>query len=270
MKIYFNSSMPRSGSTLLQNILGNNPSFYATPTSGLIDYLIAAKKAYTESPIVKSQDSGAMKSAFLTFSRFGLEGYFSALTNKPYAIDKSRAWAINYDYLNSFYPNPKIVCMVRDIRDIIASMEKNFRKHPDKWDSTFSSENPKHSVYDRVNHWMNTKPVGVTYKRLQDSVLRGYAKNILFIKFEELSKNPENEMKRVYDFFELPYYAINYNNVKQVTFEDDKFHGIYGDHNIKSKIEPSVSKAKQLLGEDICDKLYQNCKWYFEYFKYSK
>jgi sulfotransferase len=36
-KIFFNSTLPRSGSTLLQNIMGQNPEFHVTPTSGLID-----------------------------------------------------------------------------------------------------------------------------------------------------------------------------------------------------------------------------------------
>ena len=44
MKIFFNSSMPRSGSTLLQNILGNNPDIYSTPTSPVFEFINAAKE----------------------------------------------------------------------------------------------------------------------------------------------------------------------------------------------------------------------------------
>ena len=32
-KIFFNSSLPRSGSTLLQNILAQNPRFHCSATS---------------------------------------------------------------------------------------------------------------------------------------------------------------------------------------------------------------------------------------------
>lgn len=31
--------MPRAGSTLLQNVMAQNPDIYATPTSGLCDVL---------------------------------------------------------------------------------------------------------------------------------------------------------------------------------------------------------------------------------------
>ena len=42
-KIFFNSSLPRSGSTLLQNLIAQNPEFYCTPTSGLGDLILNAK-----------------------------------------------------------------------------------------------------------------------------------------------------------------------------------------------------------------------------------
>jgi sulfotransferase len=270
MKIFFNSSMPRSGSTLLQNILGNNPSIYATPTSPILEYILSSKKRYTESPVVKAQDETDMKSAYYLFCRFGLEGYFNALTEKPYVIDKSRGWAINAEFLNKFYPNPKIICMVRDLREILGSMEGNFRKHPDKWDAAHNDENARMNVYQRVSYWMNSKPVGDTLKKLYDSIHRGHHKYILFLKFEDLCERPKYMMQQVYEFLEIPYYAIDYENVKQVTYEDDKFHGIYGDHKIKNKIEPLQPKAEILLGDDLCDKIYKNNNWYFDFFNYSR
>ena len=42
-KIFYQGSMPRSGSTLFQNIMAQNPDFYATPTSGLCEALINLK-----------------------------------------------------------------------------------------------------------------------------------------------------------------------------------------------------------------------------------
>lgn len=271
MKIFFNSSMPRSGSTLLQNILGNNPDIYATPTSGVVDMLIASKKAYTQSPVFKAQNEYEMKSAFLHYCGYALNGYFAGLTDKPYAIDKSRAWAINKPFLECFYPNPKIICMVRDLRDIIASMEKNYRKHPDKWDSSLDIENPKGTnVAERVTLWMKGKPVGTTLNNLKEVFHRELHKDILFVRFEDLSENPEEEMRRVYEYLDIPYYNYDFNNIKQVTFEDDKFHGRYGDHKIKNSIKPVYSNAEQLLGEKLCDELYKRNQWYFEAFGYEK
>ena len=46
--IFFNSSMPRSGSTLIQNILGQNPDIHSTPTDGFLELIYAARVNFTE------------------------------------------------------------------------------------------------------------------------------------------------------------------------------------------------------------------------------
>jgi len=269
MKIFFNSSMPRSGSTLLQNILGNNPQIYATPTSGILDMINASKKVYSNSPIFKAQDEEEMKKAFLMYCRYGIEGYFQGITDRPYVIDKSRGWAISMPFLKTFYPNPKVICMVRDLEDIVCSMEKNFRKHPDKWDLTWDDVPKGTTLGERVTMWMGTtsKPVGDTLNKIKEVLHRGHS-DILFVKFEDLAQNPEQEMKRVYEYLELPYFPLDYNNVKQVTHEDDKFHGRYGDHKISPQIKPLKSQALEILGENICNQLFERNKWYYEYFNY--
>ncbi len=269
MKIFFNSSMPRSGSTLLQNILGNNPQIHATPTSAVLDLLNASKKVYTNSAVFKAQDIEQMKKSFLMYSRYALQGFFEGITDKPYVIDKSRGWGINIPYLESFYPNPKVICMVRDLRDIVTSMEKNYRKYPEKWDVSLDIEEKGASLGERVSMWMakDSKPVGNTLTKLKEIIHRGIDKKILFIKFEDLTSNPDKEMRKVYNYLEIPYFAIDYSNVQQVTFEDDKFHGRYGDHKINSTIKPIISN-KDILGDSIHRQLYDKNRWYFDYFKY--
>jgi hypothetical protein len=44
-KIFYNASLPRAGSTLLQNILMQNPEIYSTPTSGIIEFLSKRKNS---------------------------------------------------------------------------------------------------------------------------------------------------------------------------------------------------------------------------------
>src|ERR1700683_3985270 len=135
-RIFYQSSLPRAGSTLLQNILAQNPAFYVTPTSGLLELIFGARLNYTNSAEFKAQDSIAMKKAFLAFSRAGMQAYFEALTDKPYVIDKSRGWGIHFDLLRLIFDeDPKIICMVRDLRQILSSMEKKFRQNPDKYKS---------------------------------------------------------------------------------------------------------------------------------------
>ena len=79
-KIYFQSSLPRAGSTLFQNVMAQNPDFYVTPTSGVLELVFAARNNYTNSPEFKAQDSHLMKQGFLSFCKHGVEGFFNGIT----------------------------------------------------------------------------------------------------------------------------------------------------------------------------------------------
>ena len=63
--IFFQSSMPRAGSTLLQNILAQNPDIYATPTSGVLELTYAARSMFTESAEFKAQDTKTMEAGMM-------------------------------------------------------------------------------------------------------------------------------------------------------------------------------------------------------------
>ena len=129
--IFFQSSMPRAGSTLLQNVLAQNPDIFATPTSGVLELVFSARQMYTESLEFKAQDTETMNKGFIHYCREGVHGWYDAVTDKPYVVDKSRGWGVHYDFLESFLGyQPKILCMVRDLRQIISSMEKKFRENP--------------------------------------------------------------------------------------------------------------------------------------------
>ena len=73
-QIAFQSSLPRSGSTLFSNIVGQNPAFHVTPTSGLLDLLYVARGQFSRGEEFKAQGREEMERAFIGFCRDGLEG----------------------------------------------------------------------------------------------------------------------------------------------------------------------------------------------------
>lgn len=270
-KIFYQSSLPRSGSTLLQNILGQNPDFYVTPTSGVLELIYGARGNYTNSPEFKAQDAEVMKSGFLNFCREGMYGFYNGVTDKKYVVDKSRGWGIHYDFLNQIHPNPKIICMVRDLRDVFASMEKNFRKNSDKQDSVLDwSTMQGTTVPKRIDIWSSSPPIGLAIERLLELFRMGIDSKVLFIKFEELCLYPEEQMKRIYEYLELPHYKHDFENIQQLTKEDDEVYGVYGNHTIRTKLEPVRSRANELLGLDVSNWIYDNYQWFFNHFGYNK
>ena len=64
--------------------------------------------------------------------------------------------------MNAFYPNPKIICMLRDLLDILCSMERNFRKAGLRDPGMVNhSEMLNTSLEKRLDHWMASPPVGL-------------------------------------------------------------------------------------------------------------
>ena len=204
-RIFFNSSLPRAGSTLLQNIIADNPDFYCTPTSGFLELLLSAKNAYNHGEAFKAQDAELMKKGYIGFCHNAMHGFFNAITDKPYVVDKNRSWGIHLPLAKEFMVAPKVVCMIRDIRAVYASMEKNFRKNPTQENHI---QNPNQLVgttlKKRIDLWADGIPVGIAMDRLKDMIDQGIDKDVLFIRYEDLMDFPEQEMRRFYEYVGLP------------------------------------------------------------------
>ena len=269
-QIFYQSSFPRSGSTLLQNILAQNPDFFVTPTSGLLELIFGARLNYTNGQEFKAQDSALMRKAFLSFCRAGMGAYFDALTDKPYVIDKSRGWGVHFDLLQMiFEEDPKIICLVRDLRQIVASLEKKFRQNPDKYRPIENHVNlTGTTTLKRANILLQSAPVGLALDRLLEVHQRGWASKILFLRFEDLTAQPAATLQKVYAYLGVPEFAHQFENIAQVTREDDQIFGIPGLHEIRPKIEAQSSDYLEILGRDAVRLIQQQYAWYFQLFGY--
>lgn len=270
-RLFFQSSLPRSGSTLLQNILGQNPNIYVTPTSGLIDFILGSRIGYNGNKDAQAGDMDLWKKSFYNFCRGGVERYLEGLTSKPYIVDKNRAWGSYYQLMNNILPNPKMIVMVRDLREIFTSMEKKFRNNPEYDDGIYNNETIENfTTHQRVNTWSRSHPIGYTLQKLYQSIFDGTANNFLFIKYELLCENPYDVMQNIYNYLEIPYYNHDFNFIPQITEENDGIHGIYGDHIIRNTLDKKPDEYLDILGEDTCEWIYQTHQWYFNIFGYNK
>ena len=271
-KIFFQSSMPRSLSTTFQNLMCQNTDFHANSTSGLLELLFGARANFTTSLEFKAQDQELMNKAFKGFCLGALEGYANELTDKKYLLDKSRGWGVYRGFLESFYPNPKIICLVRNLKDVVASYEKIYRNNQLQHDAIRNDADARGTtVHKRVDEWMHpTNTIGRAVERIFEMTRLGYDDKILFIKCEDLCLYPDKVMQKVYDYLELPYFQHNFDNIEQVTKEDDNVYGLgNGLHTIRPKLEMKPSDADKVLGKDITKWLYETYNWYYKKFKYD-
>ena len=71
-----------------------------------------------------------------------------------------------------------------------------------------------------------------------------------------------------YDFFEIDRFKHDFNNVEQITKEDDTIHGIFGDHTIRKEVKPPTIDYNLVLGEELSQNIVNNYPWFYNYFKY--
>lgn len=268
-KIFFQSSLPRSGSTMFQNLMGQNPDFYVTPTSGVLELVYAARSNFNTSLEFKAQDKATMDAAFRNFCKSGMEGFFNGITDKKYVLDKSRGWGYHYAFLNHYYPNPKIIVLIRDLKDVFCSMEKKYRENQHMDGSIVDHAKLSGTTTEkRIDIWANSQPVGMAIERLYQICKEKNDEKMLIIKYEDLCKYSIDVMQKVYRYLELPYFEHNFSNIEQITVEDDDVYGFYGDHKINKTLKLPPSQANSILGKQVCDWIEQRFSWFYEKFKY--
>lgn len=268
-KIFYNGSFPRSGSTLLQNVLAQNPSIYSTPTSGVIRLINSSRQVYTQGPEFLAQDKKLMDKAFAGYYKGGIDGYYNAITDKDYVIEKSFDWLGEFDLLEALYEEkPKIIVMVRDLCNVFASMEKGYQKNYLKQVLSVNWETLENTTLTkRINNWANVYPLGSSLDRLQDALVSKNHKDIFFIKYEDFCKNPNVIMNNLYKYLEIPVYNHDYSNIKQFTDQNDNYYTY--SHDVKPILEQSSINAEEIIGATACATIREQFSWFFKSFNYA-
>ena len=119
-KINFISGLPRSGSTLLTNILLQNPKFATTATSSLLDFLLQVRDNWNKLEGHKVYEEGQDKWAVISGI---MQNYHK--TDKKVIFDKNRGWSTHIEFMEKATGDKaKVIACVRNLEDICASFEK--------------------------------------------------------------------------------------------------------------------------------------------------
>ncbi len=252
--MYFISGLPRAGSTLLANILAQNPRIYSTQTSGLIEILVSIRNQWDKLIEMRAMDNDLSEKRKLSVMRSVVNGFYADV-DRPVIFDKSRGWLAHIELLEHILQQPvKILVPVRDLRDVLASFERLWREASKTRQLGIEEANylKFQTIEQRLTLWTNfDQPVGLAYNRIKDALSRGYRNRMHFVDYDKFTRQPETMMRLVYEFLEEEYYEHDFNNIEQATFEDDTAHGFPANalHKIRSKIEPQEPQYPRILGK---------------------
>lgn len=249
-QFFFISGLPRSGSTLLCNILAQNPEVHVSKaTSGLHDVLFNIRNQWDR--LIEHQAEGTDYERLRRVLRGVFENYHD--TEKSVIIDKGRGWLSLIEMAEfALGCEIKILSPVRDVAEILASFENLWRKTTGKSQWSFESNDYmlSQTVAGRCEIWSRRdQPVGLAYNRVNDAISRGHAGKIKFIEFDDLTSSPSSVMAGIYKFLDMDYFSHDFSNIAQYTREDDEnVHRIEGLHSIRPKVAPVPKSARAVLG----------------------
>ena len=273
--IHMVAGLPRSGSTLLMNILGQNPDFYVTPTSGILQILLQVKNSWDKNSAFRAMDATESEDIKRNVLKAILQTYFEHV-EQSICFDKNRGWPGCLEMmaeLSGGKENIKVLLTVRDIRDVLASFERLHRKTTALGITHQEYADPKkfRTAIGRLETFIDQdQPVGGAYNAIRDAFTRGWGNQICIVEYEKLTNNPKDTMKTIYEFLGYIPYEHDFNNVEQLTIEDDTVHGFKELHTIRQKVEPQTPNWPEVFDqvirrEPVWEKIEMTAQFWREY-----
>jgi len=227
-KVLFMSGFPRAGTTLLMNILNQNPKFHGTPTSGLIGSVINLRDNWRASDIYKSNREEYIYPKIRNMLGGMIEGFYKdEIAQGKIPIDKNRTWTGVFDLLDEALGcRVKIIYPVRHIVDCCISMEKKNRistvtNHGDN--GNWLNEQ---STKGRAENFIKDDGVfGLPLLYLREMLYRHQQDRLIVVPYDDLLTYGQETINKIYDRLEMERFQHDLNNIKQTVDEDDMMHG---------------------------------------------
>lgn len=257
---YFMSGLPRSGSTLLSALLNQNPRFYSGPSSPVVPTMIALEQSLSNDELYLAYPKQAQAAKIISSV---LENWYSDV-EKPVIFDKNRSWVNRLHYIPGYFGiEPKVLYPVRNIADILTSFISMYRRNPYKGegripflDEMLIKSNIPLNDDNRCEALCG--PIGIigaSYNGLKQVFAQGKEKNVHLIEYDDLINQPEETMRKIYDFLGEEYFQHNFENIENIHRENDQLvYGLPDMHDVRSTLGKVSAKPEDVLSEVTLEK----------------
>ena len=247
-KLFFLVALPRSGNTLLASILNQNPDIAATANSMTLEimkvlFLLKETDVFKNYPDHKSLDN-VLNTVF--------DNYYKDWPQRIIVDRGPVTTPGNFNLMQKHFGNRfKVIVLVRDLIDVLASFVKWFENEPTAYPNKFG----KKSIEEKL--WMLMNKDGSIAKELiaiQNAF--NYKEVCHFIKYDDLVKNPQQTISNLYQFLDEPLYPHQFSNLKQFQLNgigyDDKELG-NNLHMIRTEVRKEDNPYKSMIPKSIVD-----------------
>ena len=270
-KVHFCMGLPRSGSTVLMNILNENPKYFCTGTDPIPSLIQTFRNTMEYIPELVAMDMNSMAKAFEELIKHGTDGWYESMTDKPEVFSKSRVWIKHLPAIFKIFKNPKIIICLRDPRDIIVSYDKIIRKYPHlpsvSGNINFRPEwlnfETRIDAFCFAEHGHLGEPLRLM-PSLHEYVVK-YPDNFYIFKYESFCKEPHKTLADIYDWLGDDHYEHDLDNIKPLDYtEHDNAYMSWVTHNVEPSFAPVESEWKSYFTEEQSNKVLHNLNWFYK------
>ena len=247
--IHFISGLPRAGSSLIADILKQNPEIHSENHSNLAGILsntsLAWEKIETRGNFNADKKMGVMSGI--------MSGYYHNIS-KPVVINNNFQWMPLIKTVEAVLQKKvKIIVPVRNPAEILTSFERFRKEHPLMTLEVDQVLKDNSSVAARAYYYAGPEGIlGVTHRNIKDAIIMGYLDRLLFVDYNRFCNSPKSQTKRIYEFLGLSQYDHDFDKIEQ------------HDHNLRPitlGIQKTTVNCVEYLGLDLFEQYNREIFW---------
>lgn len=252
---FFMSGLPRSGSTLLGALINQHPQVHCGAISPVLEMMYHmeqyAKTSEQYLAYPKPQQLDKIISSYI-------ENFYEDV-DKPFIIDKSRAWPNNVERVEKWITQDvKIICPVRPVLEQLSSFIDLIHRNPEETsyiDKYLIERKIPVNDANRCDYLMS--PEGIIDQSLyafSQGYAKGREKNMLLVEYDHLVNNTQATMDHIYRWLGVPGHTHDLENIDNKYREDDSVYDLKDMHEVRKRIARVAKRPEEVLSAEIIAK----------------
>ena len=254
-QLFFLVAQPRSGNTLFASIMNQNLEIACTPNSITLEimkdlFLLKNTDVFQNYPDHKSLDN-VLDVVYDTYYK-----------DWPQRIIIDRGPVMtpgNFALMQKHFKQPfKCVVLLRDLMDVLASYMQWYTENLNAFPNRYNCKNDE----EKLSMVMNTK--GAVAKDLEAiKNAFNYPDICHFVKYDNLVAQPEQEIRKIYQFIGLPYFNHKFEDLQQVEVNGMKY-----DDTVVGKNMHNIRSVVRKVNNPYIDKIPERIKQKYEHIRF--
>jgi len=253
-QLFFLVAQPRSGNTLFASIMNQNPEIACTPNSITLEimkdlFLLKQTDVFQNYPDHKSLDN-VLDVVYDTYYKYWPQ---------PIIIDRGPVMTEgNFALMQKHFKRPfKCIVLLRDTMDVLASYMKWYTENPDAFVNKLANTDE-----EKLSIVMNKEgAVAKDLEAIKNSY--NYKDMCHYVKYDDLVSQPEQEIRKVYQFMNLPYFNHRFQDLQQVEVNGMKY-----DDTVLGKNMHNIRATVKKVPNPYIDKIPERIRQKYEHIRF--